>query len=131
MSVIPSLPASLAQLQSLANFIDTGSSNATFILYDDSKPANVTIAANNSAGLVTLTLPKPCFKELKSNGIELFPSDVATVTKTGTAVWARLYNGNGDAVADFTVGTDITMTNSSLVLGASLTMNSITLSPST
>ncbi|WP_234857102.1 hypothetical protein [Acinetobacter junii] len=131
MSVIPSLAAGLAQLQALAEFLDSGSSNATFIFYDDSKPANVMIAANISAGLVTLTLPKPCFKELKSNGIELFPSDVATVTKTGTAVWARLYNGNGDAVADFAVGTDITMTNSSLVLGASLTMNSITLSPST
>lgn len=130
MSVIPSLAAGLAQLQALAEFLDSGSSNATFIFYDDSKPANVSVAANNSAGLVTLTLPKPCFKELKPNSIELYPSDVATVTKTGTAVWARLYNGNGDGVADFAVGTDITMTNSNLVLGASLTMNSITLSPS-
>lgn len=131
MSVIPSMAAGLAQLQALANFLDTGSSNATFIFYDDTKPDNVAIAANNSAALVTITLPKPCFKELKNSSVELFPSDVATVTKTGTAVWARLYNGNGDAVADFAVGTDITMTNSSLILGASLTMNSIILSPST
>lgn len=131
MSVIPSLAAGLAQLQALAEFLDSGSSNATFIFYDDTKPPNVAIAANNSAALVTLTLPKPCLKDLKTSSIELYPSDVATVTKTGTAVWARLYNGNGDAVADFGVGTDITMINSNLVLGASLTMNSITLSPST
>lgn len=131
MSVIPSMAAGLAQLQALASFLDTGSSNATFIFYDDTKPPNVTIAANNSAALVTLTLPKPCFKELKTNSIELYPSDVATVTKTGTATWARLYNGNGDAVADFSVGTEITLANPSLALGSTLMINSIVLRPST
>lgn len=131
MSVIPSVAAGLAQLQALANFLDSGSSNATFIFYDDTKPADVTVAANLSARLVTLTLPKPCFKTLNADNIELNPTDASTVIKTGTAIWARLYNGNGDGVADFAVGTDITLANPDLVLGSTLMINSIVLRPTT
>lgn len=131
MSVIPSLAAGLAQLQSLASFIDTGSGNATFNFYNDTKPADVTIPANTSARLVTLTLPKPCFKALNADNVELNPTDAATVTKTGTATWARLFNGNGDAVADFAIGTDITLANPNLVLGSTLMINSIKLRPTT
>ena len=129
--ITPSLAAGLAQLQALANFIDQGSSNAAFIFYNDSKPVDVTIAANSSAKLVTLTLPKPCFKKLNSDSIELHQTDAATVIKTGTTTWARLLNGDGNAVADFTVGTDIILANSSLIIGSTLMMNSIILRPST
>lgn len=129
MSVIPSLTARLVQLQALAAFLDTGSNHATFIFYDDSKPANTSIAANNSAKLVTLTLPTPCFKQALADGIELYPSDTATVIKTGTATWARLYNGDGAVVADFSIGTDIVLNNEDLVVGSSLTLDSIILKP--
>ncbi|WP_336982582.1 hypothetical protein [Acinetobacter modestus] len=131
MSVIPSMAAGLAQLQALANFLDTGSSNATFSFYKGTKPANVTVAASAGNKLVTMNLPEPCFKQLNANSIELYPTDTATVTQAGTATWARLYNGNGDAVADFTVGTDITLANPNLVLGSMLMINSIVLRPST
>ena len=126
-----SLAAGLAQLQALANFLDQGSSYATFIFFDDIKPANVNIAANTSAKLVTLTLPKPCFKQLNTDSIELHQTDAATVIKAGTATWARLINGEGNAVADFAVGTDITLANPNLVLGSTLMMNSLILRPST
>lgn len=129
--ITPSLAAGLAQLQALASFIDQGSSYATFIFFDDIKPANVNIAANTSAKLVTLTLPKPCFKQLNTDSIELHQTDAATVIKTGTATWARLLNGEGNAVADFAVGTDITLANPSLIIGSTLMMNSIILRPST
>lgn len=131
MSVTPSLAAGLAQLQALANFLDTGSSNATFLVYKGSKPANVTVAANPSNKLVTLNLPEPCFKQLNADSIELYPTDTGTITQAGTATWARLYNGNGDAVADFSVGTEITLANPSLTLGSTLMINSIVLRPST
>ena len=126
-----SLAAGLAQLQALANFIDQGSSNATFVFYEDTKPTDVTVAANNSAKLVTLTLPKPCFKQLNTDSIELHQTDAATVIKTGTATWARLINGEGNAVADFAVGVDIILANPDLVLGSTLMMNSLILRPST
>ena len=125
-----SLQAGLAQLQALANYIDQGSVNATFIFYEDAKPADVTVAANNGAKLVTLMLPKPCFKKLNLDSVELHQTEAGTVTKTGTAVWARLLNGEGNAVADFEVGTDIILANPNLVIGSTLMMNSIILRPS-
>lgn len=121
----PSLAASLVMLQALANFLDTGSGNATFVFYDDAKPLNPTIAADNAAKLVTCTLPEPCFKQILPDGIELYPSDTATVIKTGTATWARLFNGNGQVVGDFTIGTDITMASTDLVVGGTLSMPSV------
>lgn len=129
--ITPSLAAGLAQLQALANYIDQGSANATFIFYEDTKPASVTTSAVNIAKLVTLTLPKPCFKKLNTDSIELHQTDAATVIKTGIATWARLFNGEGEAVADFDVVADITLANPDLVLGSTLMMNSIILRPST
>lgn len=126
-----SLAAGLAQLQALANFLDQGSVNATFIFYDDAKPLNVSVAPNSSARLVTLTLPKPSIKQVHTDHIELNQTDAATVIKSGTAVWARLFNGEGRAVADFAVGADITLANPDLVLGSTLMMNSLILRPST
>ncbi len=125
-----SLAAGLAQLQALANFLDQGSVNATFIFYDDTKPANVMVVVNNSAKLVTLTLPKPSIKQVNTDHIELNQTDAATVIKSGGAVWARLFNGEGKAVADFAVGSDITLANPNLVLGSTLMMNSLILRPS-
>lgn len=129
--IFPSMEAALTQLQTLAVYIDQGSSNATFVFYSDAKPASVTTAANNTAKLATLTLPKPCFKKLNADSIELNQTDAVTVVKTGEAIWARLFNGEGKAVADFAVGTDITLANPSLILGSTLMMNSIVLRPST
>ena len=126
-----SLAAGLAQLQALANFLDQGSANATFVFYEDEKPVNVSVAPNNSARLVTLTLPKPSIKQVNTDHIELNQTDAATVIKSGTAVWARLLNGEGKAVADFAVGSDITLANPDLVLGSTLMMNSLILRPST
>lgn len=131
MSVIPSMAAGLAQLQALANFLDSGSSNATISFYKGTKPANVADAANLSDKLVTMNLPEPCFKQLNADSIELYPTDAATVTQAGTATWARIYNGNGDGVADLAVGADITLANPNLALGSNLMVNSIVLRPST
>lgn len=125
-----SLQAGLAQLQALANYIDQGSANATFIFYSDEKPASLAVVGDEAAKLVVLTLPKPCFKKLNLDNIELHQTDAGTVTKAGEAIWARLINGEGKAVADFEVGTDITLGNPNLVIGSTLMMNSLILRPS-
>ncbi|MHC5170104.1 hypothetical protein ACVIAJ_07050 [Acinetobacter johnsonii] len=127
----PSLKASLAQLQALATYLDQGGSNASFIFYDDTKPASVSVAANNAAKLVILTLPKPCLKTMHADRIELNQTDAAVVTKDGIATWARLLNGAGEPVADFTVGANITIANPELKAGGTLMMNSLILKPST
>ncbi|EJO35853.1 hypothetical protein ACINWCA157_1485 [Acinetobacter radioresistens WC-A-157] len=128
--IVPSLSASLAQLQALANYIDQGSANATFVFYSNTKPENIADPADSAAKLVTLTLPKPALKKVNADSVELNQTDAATIIKTGTAQWARLFNGEGKAVADFAVGTDITLANPELVLGSTLMMNSLILRPS-
>lgn len=128
--IYPSIEAGLIQLQALATYIDQGTNNATFVFYSDAKPVSVTTAANNTAKLATLTLPKPSIKQVHTDHIELNQTDAATVIKSGTAIWARLFNGEEKAVADFAVGSDITLANPDLVLGSTLMMNSLILRPS-
>ncbi|MCJ8161855.1 hypothetical protein [Acinetobacter zhairhuonensis] len=131
MSVIPSLFAGLAQLQALANYIDQGSNNATLVFYDDSKPSSTLIDSYESARLVSLSLPKPCLRAVNVNSISLEPTEAGTVIKTGTAIWARLINGNGDTVADFSVGADITLNSADMVLGGTVSISAITFTPTT
>lgn len=128
--ITPSLNAGLSMLQALTLFIDQGSANATFVFYDDSKPADTTVPANEAARLVTMELPKPSFKRLKNTSIELYPTDEGTVIKTGKAVWARLYNGEGVAVMDFDCAVDMALDTVDLVMGASYDLDSIEFFPS-
>jgi hypothetical protein len=127
--IIPSLVAGLAQLQALANFIDQGRGNATFVFYEDEKPTSTLIEPNESKKLVVLNLPNPSFKRMLLDGNELFPTSSEIVLKTGIAVWARLFSANGDVVADFQMGTDIILNNYELVMGSKQTLDSIILKP--
>ncbi|MCY6411183.1 hypothetical protein QTA56_03395 [Acinetobacter sp. VNH17] len=129
MSVIPSLAAGLVQLQALANFLDQGSGNATFVYFDSTKPANVGIASDPAAKLVMLNLPKPCFKALLVDGIELHPTDTGMAINAGVVKWTRLYNGAGVAVADFSMGIDIILNSYDIALGSFQQLDSIILKP--
>ena len=124
-----SVKAKLAMIQAFANFMDNGSQSATVIFYEGVQPANTSIAADSNKALVTLTFPEPCIKETTPTYVELHPTDTGTVIKTGTATWARIYNGAGEVAADLTVGTDITLANTNLVLGGTLSTTSIKLRP--
>lgn len=113
------------QLATLANFIEQGSANATFIFYSSNIPENSSVAVNSQFQIIRLTLPKPCIKSMLNQSIELYPSESGLVTRTGIPKWARLYNGNGKIVADFELGKDITLSETTLVLGGTLTLESI------
>ena len=124
-----SVNARLAMIQAFAGFMDSGSQSATVIFYEGTQPASPSVAADPSKKLVTLTLPEPCFKEVTATYVELHPSDTATVIKSGTATWARIFNGAGEVAADLTVGTDISLANTNLALGGTLSIASIKLLP--
>ena len=124
-----SINARLVMIQAFANFMDSGSQSATVIFYEDTQPVTPSVAADPTKALVTLTLPEPCIKEVTTSYVELHPSDTATVIKTGTATWARIYNGASEVAADLTVGTDITLANTNLVVGGTLNIQSIKLRP--
>lgn len=130
MSVNTSLEAGLAAIQAHVNFLDSGTQNATVVFFDDIKPAAVTDPINQSAKLVTLTLPKPCFKSLGADYIELQQTDAALVSKAGVATWARIYSGSGKVYVDLEVGTHITLANPDLPLGSTLMINSFKIRPS-
>lgn len=124
-----SINARLAMIQAFSEFMDNGSQSATVIFYEGMQPANTTIAADSNNALVTLVFPEPCIKEATATYIEFHPTDAATVIKTGTATWARIYSGAGEVAADLTVGTDIALANTNLALGGTLSITSIKLRP--
>lgn len=124
-----SINARLAMIQAFANFMDSGSQSATVIFYEGVQPASPAITADSNNALVKLTFPEPCIKETTATYVEFHPTDTATVIKTGTATWARIYNGAGEVAADLTMGTDITLANTNLVVGGTLSIQSIKLRP--
>ena len=124
-----SIKARLAMIQAFANFMDSGSQSATVIFYEGTQPASTGVTADPSKALVTLTPPEPCIKEVTTSYVELYPSDTATVIKTGTATWARIFNGAGEVAADLTVGADISLANTNLALGGTLSITSIKIRP--
>lgn len=124
-----SINARLAMIQAFADLMDSGSQSAIVVFYEGTQPASPAIVADSTKALVTLVLPEPCIKETTATYVELHPTDTATVIKTGTATWARIYNGAGDIAADLTVGTDITLANTNLVLGGSFQINSFKIRP--
>lgn len=124
-----SINARLAMIQAFASFMDNGSQSATVVFYEGVQPASPATTADSANALVTLTFPEPCIKEATATYIELYPTDTATVIKTGTAVWARIYNGAGEVAADLTVGTDISLANTNLGLGGSFQINSFKIRP--
>ena len=124
-----SVNARLAMIQAFAEFMDNGSQSATVIFYEGVQPASPAVTVDSNNALVTLTFPEPCIKETTPTYVELHPTDTATVIKTGTAAWARIFNGAGEVAADLTVGTDIALANTNLALGGSLSITSIKLRP--
>ena len=124
-----SVNARLAMIQAFANFMDSGSQSATVIFYEGVQPANTSVAADSNNALVTLVFPEPCIKEVTPTYVELHPTDTGSVIKTGTATWARIFNGAGEVAADLTVSTDISLANTNLVMGGTLFIQSIKLRP--
>ena len=124
-----SVNARLAMIQAFANFMDSGSQSATVIFYEGVQPANTSVAADSNNALVTLVFPEPCVKETTPTYVELHPTDTGSVIKTGTATWARIFNGAGEVAADITVGADTSLANTNLVLGGTLFIQSIKLRP--
>lgn len=124
-----SVKAKFAMAQSFATFMDSGANSATITFYEGAKPTNTEAVANPDNELATLVFPDPCFKKTTATYVELHPTDTGSVIKTGTATWARIFNGVGEVAADLIVGADISLANTNLVLGGTLSITSIKLRP--
>lgn len=124
-----SVNARLAMIQAFSEFMDSGSQSATVTFYEGVQPASPAVAVDSNNALVTLVFPEPCIKETTPTYVELHPTDTGSVIKTGTATWARIFNGAGEVAADLTVSTDISLANTNLVMGGTLFIQSIKLRP--
>ena len=125
----PSHVVKMAMLQAMVSNLDQGEGHATMVYYDGVRPASEDVAADPSARLVTLTLPKPCVKQVNENSIELYPSNKAMAIKTATAIWARLYNATGQAVIDLDMGVEIELDSYEIVLGSTQQLDAIFIEP--
>ena len=125
----PSHIVKMTMLQAMAANLDQGEGQATMVYYDGVRPATEEIAADSSARLVTLTLPKPCVKQVNENSIELHSSDAAMAIKTATATWARLFNSAGQPVIDLDMGVEIQLDSYEVVLGSTQQLDAIFIEP--
>lgn len=131
MTITASQTAQLLALQAYAAFLDSGS-GAYFVYYSGDKPTSIDVAANSENALCTLTLPKPCLKQVLSNGIELHETYSALAMQAGVVTFARLYNGNHEPFADFDVGlsgADITLNNTEIALGSLQKLDGVFFNP--
>lgn len=125
----PSIPASVAMLQGLASYLDQGGANATLVFFDSIKPGSIAESVSDADKLLTLAFPKPCFKEITDSEVVLHATEAGVAVKAGTATWARLYNGEGVAVVDIAAVTDFVLDKYELVVGSTVKLDSIFLSP--
>ena len=125
----PSHIVKMVMLQAMAANLDQGEGHATMVYYDGVRPASEEVAADPSARLVTLTLPKPCVKQVNENSIELYPSNAVMAIKTATATWARLFNSAGQAVIDLDMGVEIQLDSYEIVLGSTQQLDAIFIEP--
>lgn len=125
----PSHVVKMAMLQAMVANLDQGEGYATMVYYDGLRPASEEVAADPSARLVTLTLLKPCVKQVSENSIELHPSNTAMAIKTATAIWARLYNAAGQAVIDLDMGVEIQLDSYEIALGSTQKLDAIFIEP--
>jgi hypothetical protein len=101
----------------LAPMVDAGPGPGILTIYAGRQPANADEAVrldpiwgNNT--LLRATLSKPAFNAPVNGAISARPIAETEVLESGTASWARIADGNGNAVLDIDVG----------IMGASLNL---------
>jgi len=85
----------------------TGASYIEFYANDgDGIPASVATAITDQTLLGTVTCSDPAFGAASSSGVATANSitDDSSADASGTAAWARHYDGDGTAIADVDVG---------------------------
>jgi hypothetical protein len=88
-----------AALEGRRDYLDLGSGVARILVYGDDEPRPATGATATGTLLVTLELDKPSGL-ISAGELTLIEGDDAIVAASGTALWARVINGNGDIAFD-------------------------------
>lgn len=124
----------------IVDLIDAGTGAGTIVIFANAQVADPQTAHGATAGeiLATLTFSNPAF----GDGGAVNPGEAVAnaitsdtnVDNTGTAVWARVYNGDGvdpgDAVMDMDIGQGsgtLDFDDTSFVAGGTAAISSMTL----
>lgn len=121
-----------SMLDVISTKIDAGAGAGYLEVRSGSQPANANTAASGTL-LVTITLKDPSVASGASSGVlTLDVSGTApsgTAGATGTAGWGRVYDSNGNAVVDGSVGTsgtDFIISSTSITSGQSVSLTATT-----
>lgn len=118
--------------------IDAGSGPGKLLVYSEPRPAGPDTAVTTQTKLLEFTLADPSFSSASDGVITLDadPDLEATGLANGTATWARIVDGDGNAIADCKVtvtggGGDLILSTTSITIGleVSITSGTVTMPP--
>ena len=121
-----------SRVTDILDAIDAGSGAGKLEIYDGTQPANADTAVTTQTKLLSFVLNDPC--GTVSGSVLTFDVDPAITDDalaTSTATWGRFTDSDGNAVIDGTVGTEITLSDTSLEVGQTVTFTSGTLTEPT
>ena len=126
---MPTLPDATKHARAVATAarIDAAATPGKLKIYGNTRPS-----ANSSPGaapLATITLQDPCGSVSSAGVLTLSASAATQITNSGTPVWGRFEDGDGNAVMDCsagTSGTEVIVDQATFYAGAFVIMVSAT-----
>jgi hypothetical protein len=119
-----------AMATEIRDALDSGSSAGYIVIYGGTQPSGPHIATTIQPVLSEHTLATPC--GTVDNGILTFDtiSDDEYANATGTATWARFFNGDGEAICDASVsvaggGGDLQMNTVNVIVNGPVRFSSL------
>jgi hypothetical protein len=116
-----------SMMAALGACFDEGSGAAKLRIYSGTQPANADTAASGTL-LLEFVLQDPAFTE--SGGVltlDVTPAITDDALATATAGWGRCLDSDDEAVLDGAVGSEITLSDTTLETGQTVTIVSATL----
>lgn len=116
-----------SMMAALGACFDEGAGAAKLRIYTGTQPANADTAASGTL-LLEFTLQDPAFTE--SGGVltlDVTPAITDDALGDGTAGWGRFLDSDDEAVVDGAVGSEITLSDTTLETGQTVTIVSATL----
>lgn len=116
-----------SMMAALGACFDEGAGPAKLRIYTGTQPANADTAASGTM-LLEFTLQDPAWTE--SDGVltlDVTPAITDDALADGTAGWGRFLDSDDEAVLDGAVGSEITLSDTSLETGQTVTVVSATL----
>jgi hypothetical protein len=105
--------------------IDTAFDSGVFEIRTGTQPAAATDAATGTQ-LVSITLPADAFGAVSSGAMAKAGTWQGTAGASGTAGWCRLRNSGDTVRIDGAVGAELTLDNTSISSGGTVTINTAT-----